>query len=148
TSLAVLGMIWGALSHPIAKALPAVLSERILMRAAREGICFSHEYLLDRAGSVTIAAFCARGTVHHGEPEVAEVHPLRDTEETELLSLAAGAESVVHHPVAAAIVRAAWSRAIDVDNCRGHNALRGMGVRCVSSKCDQLILGSRELLLR
>lgn len=148
TTLAAFGMIWGALSHPIAKALPAVLSERILTRAAREGICFSHEHLLDRAGSVTVAAFCARGTVLHGEPEVAEVHPLRDKEETELLSLAAGAESVVHHPVAAAIVRAARSRAIDVDNCRGHNALRGMGVRCVSSKGDQLILGSRELLLR
>lgn len=148
TTLAVAGMIWGTLSLPITKALPAVLGERILMRAAREGICFSHEHLVDRAGTVTIAAFCARGTVLHGEPEVAEVHPLRDTDETELLSLAAGAESVVHHPVAAAIVRAARARSIEVDTCRGHNALRGMGVRCVSSKGDQLILGSRELLLR
>lgn len=148
TSLSAAGMIWGSLAHPIARALPGVIAARLLNRAAREGICFSHEHLVDRAGTVTIAAFCARGTVLHGEPEVAEVHPLRDTEESELLSLAAGAESVVHHPVAAAVLRAARTRSIQVDSCRGHNAVRGMGVRCVSSKGDQLILGSRELLLR
>jgi P-type E1-E2 ATPase len=141
-------MIWGSLAHPIARALPGVVATRFLNQAAREGICFSHEQLVDRAGTVTIAAFCARGTVLHGEPEVAEVHPLRDTDESELLSLAAGAESVVHHPVAAAVLRAARTRSIPVDSCRGHNAVRGMGVRCVSSKGDQLILGSRELLLR
>lgn len=148
TTLAAAGMIWGSLAHPIARALPGVIAGRFLHRAAREGICFSHEHLVDRAGTVTVAAFCARGTVLHGEPEVAEVHPLRDTEEADLLSLAAGAESVVHHPVAAAVLRAARTRSIHVDSCRGHNAVRGMGVRCVSSKGDQLILGSRELLLR
>lgn len=148
TTLAAAGMIWGSLAHPIARALPAVVASRFLNRAAREGVCFSHEHVVDRAGTVTVAAFCARGTVLHGEPEVAEVHPLRDTDENELLSLASGAESVVHHPVAAAVLRAARSRSIQVDSCRGHNAVRGMGVRCISSKGDQLILGSRELLLR
>jgi P-type E1-E2 ATPase len=142
------GATWGALSHPIARALPAIGAERWLFWAAKEGICFSHEDLVDRAGAVSVAAFCARGTVLHGEPEVAEVHPLRGSTEAEILALAAGAESVVHHPVASAVLRATRSRHIDLDSCRSHNSSPGMGVVCISSMGDVLVLGSRELLLR
>jgi P-type E1-E2 ATPase len=79
---------------------------------------------------------------------VAEVHPLREASEAEIISLSAGAESVVHHPVAAAVMRAAGSRNLPVDVCRSHSAISGMGVLCTSSTGDLLVVGSRELMLR
>lgn len=148
TMLSVFGAVWGSLSHPVARSLPSVMGRKWLMRAARHGISFAHGQLIDLGGHVTAAIFCARGTVLHGQPEIAEVHPLRDADENEILSLSAGAESVIHHPVAAAVLRAAEVRKVSVDTCRSHNAYPGSGVVCVSSKGDLIVLGSRELLLR
>jgi len=124
------------------------MTRKWLMRAARHGIGFAHARLVDLGGHVTTAIFCVRGTLLHGQPEVAEVHPLRDISEPEILALAAEAESVVHHPVAAAVMRAAEVRGVNADTSRSHNAYPGSGVICISARGDLVVLGSRELLLR
>ena len=146
--LGVFSAVWGALFQPISLQLPGLFSRRSLLWAGQKGITFSHERLVDQAGAVTAAVFCARGTVLYGEPEVSEIHPLRDTSTEEILALAAGSESVVHHPVASAILRAAESRDIRANGCRSHNEATGMGVVCLSAEGETIVFGSRELLLR
>lgn len=145
--LGMFGSVWGALAAPLPRTLTSLVALAWLVRAARRGVLYPHEALVDKAGQVTAAVFCARGTVLHGEPEVAEIHPFRGTSEAEILTLAAGAESVVYHPIAAAITRAASARGLTADICRGHHATPGQGVSCVSSLGDAVVVGSRELLL-
>lgn len=148
TVLVLFGSVLGAFSLPLARRLPRLVARAWLCRSARRGVCFPHEELIDRAGSVSSAVFCARGTVLHGEPEVAEIHAFRGAPDDLVLALAAGAESVVHHPIAAAMIRAASSRGVSPDASRSHNSFPGLGVVCVSALGESLVVGSRELLLR
>lgn len=148
TVLVLFGSVAGAFSLPLARRLPRLFARAWLCRAARRGVSFPHEVLIDRSGTVSSAVFCARGTVLHGEPEVAEIHAFRGGSDDEVLALAAGAESVVHHPIAAAMIRAANSRGVCPDASRSHNIFPGLGVVCVSALGESLVVGSRELLLR
>ncbi len=147
-ALVVAGVAWGTISSPLSRRLPEFIYKTWLLKLGAHGVTFSHHRLVDDASSVTTAVFCARGTLLHGEPEVSEIHPLRGTTEDEVLALCAGAESVIHHPVAAAVLRAAETRKIPSDTCRSHHSAPGMGVLCTSQAGDQIVLGSRELLLK
>lgn len=147
-ALVVAGIAWGTVSSPLARRLPELIYKSWLLKLGAHGVTFSHPRLVDNASTVTAAVFCARGTLLHGEPDVSEIHPLRGIEEAEVLALAAGAESVIRHPVAAAILRAAETRQVAFDTSRSHHSAPGLGVLCVSQAGDQIVLGSRELLLR
>jgi len=146
--LAVGASVWGSLGLGAACCLPALSARAELASAAKSGIAFPHESVLEAAGNVSATVFCARGTVLHGEPEVAEIHALRGVEDSRLLALAAGAESMTPHPIAAAVTRAASQREVLPDASRSHDLVAGMGVVCVSSEGMSLVCGSRELLLR
>lgn len=138
----------GCLSSPLLVVLAQATARRWLFFAASEGILYRSFRALDEAAAVSTAVFCSRGTVLHGEPEVTEIHALREQSEEEVLALAAGAETVIEHPVATSVLRAAHDRSVTPDASRSHQATRGMGVVCVSSRGEPLVVGSRELLLR
>ena len=146
--LAAFGSVLGAFSLPLARQLPSLVTQNWLCHLARRGVSFPDEEMVDRSGAVTVAVLCARGTVLHGEPDVAEIHAFRQVDDRDVLALAAGAESVVHHPIAAAVLRAAHARGVSTDASRSHNTFAGMGVVCVSALGDPLVVGSRELLLK
>jgi cation transport ATPase len=145
--LGLMGSVWGALASPFSRKLQYVLAQSWLVKAAKRGVVFSGPRLVDQAGQVTAAVFCSRGTVLNGQPEIAEVHGFRGVDKAKILALAAGSESVVHHPIAAAVARAARARQIAPDVCRGHHNVPGQGITCVSSAGDRLVVGSREFLL-
>ncbi|HSC88108.1 MAG TPA: HAD family hydrolase [Polyangiaceae bacterium] len=147
-ALDVAAAVWGALSGALLLHLPAELGARRLLALSRAGIFFPHSSLLENAGQVSTVVLCARGTVLHGEPEVAEIESLRGESVERVLALAAGAESVVAHPIASAVVRAAMLRGVTPDAARHHHPTSGLGVVCVSSRGAPLVVGSRELLLR
>lgn len=134
--------IAGGLSRPRAL-LRAAWGE-----AARRGISYCSAPLFERAGQVNAVVFCARGTVLAGEPDVTEVHVWMGMTEQQVLSLAAGAESAVHHPVASSTLRAAHLRQVAIEACRGHHVSPGLGVVCSTSDGRSLAVGSREFLLR
>ncbi len=137
-----------ALSCPGIAELGAARMARAALDALARGIAFRNAHDLDAAGRVTVAALCARGTVLLGEPEVASIEPLHGYDVEQVLALAGGAESVVSHPVATAVLRAARARGVRPDGARSHNPAPGLGVTAVASSGKALIVGSRALMLR
>lgn len=146
-SLGLGAVFWAALSFPAFRLLPARIVHFWLLKAASRGIYFVSAAAVDRASEATAAVLCARGTVLHGAPEVTEIHGLRGQDEAQVLALAAGAESVVRHPIATSVARAASLRGVSPDSCRGHRVMQGRGIICVASSGELLVVGSRELLL-
>lgn len=147
-AIAAAAAVFGAFALPGSVRLCEAIFAQAWSEAARRGISYCDAKMFDRAGQVNAVIFCARGTVLNGEPDVAEVHVFRDSSETQVLALAAGAESAVHHPVASATLRAAHHRGVSIDACRGHHVVTGLGVVCSSSDGRAMVVGSRELLLR
>ena len=128
--------------------MAAVHVARGILEGLGQGIAYRTAPDWDRAGDVSIAAFCARGTLLIGEPELADLEPLGRWNETQVLAFAAGAESTSNHPVAMAVQRAAVVRHIQPDAVRSPVAQPGLGVTAVASTGEALTVGSRALMLR
>lgn len=138
---------FAALVSPLPYRLVTVLKDTWLLILARQGVDFGPDGL-DAAGHAQVAIFCARGTFLAGEPEVTDIVGLGGAEESEVLALAAGAESVATHPAAASIRRAAHDRHVAPEPTRGHDVLGGMGVTCYSADGHRVLVGTRELMMK
>lgn len=128
--------------------LPALHVGRATFAALRRGIAFRSADALDRAGRVSTATFCARGTLLLGEPEVTSVDSFGTATPERVLELAAGAQGVSADPSATAILRAARARNIRPDAVRSPAFFPGFGVTAVASDGQRLIVGSRALMLK
>ncbi len=140
--------VHAAIATPCIAQLPALHTARGLLEALRRGIVFRTADALDQASRVTMTAFCARGTLLLGEPEVANIEPLGGYDASEVLALIAGAEAASTHPVATAVLRAARARNVRPDASRSHNTWPGLGVTAVASAGQRLVVGSRALMLK
>jgi cation transport ATPase len=121
---------------------------RAVLMALRRGIAFRSAEALDRAGRVSGVAFCARGTLLLGEPEVTSIDALAGHDAEGVLSFAAGAEASTEHPAAAAVLRAARARSIRPDAVRSPTPLPGLGITAVAGSGQSLAVGSRALMLK
>jgi Cu+-exporting ATPase len=143
-----------------AKALVSLVAlhfARAHLEALASGITYKDPQAFERAGSANIAVLCARGTVLLGEPEIVAVEPIGaaarregdagDDEVVRVLSLAAGAETASTHPFAAAILRAARTRAARPDHVRNATAHAGLGVTALASTGERLVVGGRAIML-
>jgi Cu+-exporting ATPase len=119
-----------------------------VLAGLRRGIVFKSADALDRAGRVSAAAFCARGTLLLGEPEVANVEPFGEMDAARVLTLVAGAEGGASHPVATAVLRATRQRGLRPDGIRSPSVQPGLGVTAVASNGQNLVVGSRALMLK
>jgi len=128
--------------------LPALHVARATFSALRRGIAFRSADALDRAGRVSTATFCARGTLLLGEPEVTSIDPFGAATAERVLELAAGAQGVSVDPAATAILRAARARNLRPDAVRSPVYFTGLGVTAVASDGQRLIVGSRALMLK
>jgi P-type Cu+ transporter len=128
--------------------LPALHVGRAVFAALRRGIAFRSCDAIDRAGRVSTATFCARGTLLLGEPEVTSIDPFGTTSTERVLELAAGAQSTSPDPTATAILRAARARNLRPDAVRSPSHFPGLGVTAVASDGQRLIVGSRGLMLK
>ncbi len=147
-ALAVLAAV-GALLSPVLQELQALRALTTILDALRQGIIFRSAEALDAAGRVSMAVFCARGTLLLGEPELSNIEPLSSTTTTaELLSMAAGAEHAQQHPAAVALMRAARARGVTPDAVRSPRHEQGLGVTAIAANGKSLVVGSRGLLLR
>lgn len=128
--------------------LPALHVSRGVFSALRRGIAFRSPESIDRAGRVSTATFCARGTLLLGEPEVTGIDPFGNTTAERVLELAAGAQSGSQDPTAIAILRAARAKGVRADAVRSPTFHPGLGATAIASDGQRLIVGSRSLMLK
>ena len=127
----------------------ALVHARAQMRALSHGVLYKDARAFDGAGRATVAVVCSRGTVLTGEPEIVALEPMAQaTSESQILALAAGAETGSTHPFAEAILRAARTRGVRAEGVRSGTAHAGLGVTALSSSGERLVVGSRALLLQ
>lgn len=116
--------------------------------AAERGVAYASARTLDRAGRTAVAALCTHGTITDGEPEVVELHTIGNVAYQALVGLVTGAEKAAQeHPIARAVQRFADARGIEAESVRRATFLPGRGVTAVAPNGQELVVGSRALLL-
>ncbi|HWA75834.1 MAG TPA: HAD family hydrolase [Polyangiaceae bacterium] len=140
--------VHASLTSPALAAVPAMHVARAILAALRRGIAFRAAEAFDRAGKVSTLAFCARGTLLLGEPEVSDIEAFGGHRAPDVLALVAGAESGSQRATATAIQRAARARGVRPDGVRSPNPQPGLGTTAVASNGQALVVGSRALMLR
>ncbi|WP_040832201.1 heavy metal translocating P-type ATPase [Nocardia jiangxiensis] len=100
-----------------------------IANAGRHGVLAKSAVVMEQLGSVDRVVFDKTGTLTRGTPELAEIHSV-DTAFTddEILRLAAAVEHPSEHPLAAAVVRAARTRGLDLPVVDEFTAHPGKGV--------------------
>lgn len=119
-----------------------------IANAGRRGVLVKSAVAMEQLGVTTRVAFDKTGTLTHGTPELAEIRAFADSQLTEdqVLRLAAAAEHPSEHPLAAAVVRAARARGLDLPGADEFSAQPGKGVSALVE--DQFIqVGSPAALL-
>ena len=111
--------------------------------ASRKGILVKGSNYLEALAKLSTLVFDKTGTLTKGEFRVSAVLPARGTE-TDLLELAALAESCSSHPIAASI-RAAWGRDLPTGRLQAVQELPGRGVLAILEE-KELLAGSARLL--
>ena len=108
-------------------------------RGAENGVLIKGGESLEAARRITTVVFDKTGTLTRGRPEVADLVAFGPRSPTDILALAAGAESGSEHPLAEAILRRARSSGLTLAKAQGFQAEPGLGIHAV--------LNGREVLL-
>jgi P-type Cu+ transporter len=96
-------------------------------RGAQAGVLIRDAEALERMEKVDTIIVDKTGTLTEGKPSVTSIITEEDQDETELLRLAASVEQASEHPLAAAIVKAAKQRKIELAKVMGFDAPSGKG---------------------
>jgi Cu+-exporting ATPase len=133
------------MGYPCALGISAPLSiVRGAGEAAEEGILMRTGEAFQTYRLVKRIVFDKTGTLTEGKPELREIEALA-ADENELLALAAAAESSSEHPLAEAIVKAAFARGAVPPEVEGFEALPGKGV-VAQIEGSEVIVGSPQFL--
>jgi P-type Cu+ transporter len=96
-------------------------------RGAQAGVLIRDAEALERMEKVDTIIVDKTGTLTEGKPSVTSIITAAGAEETELLRLAASVEQASEHPLAAAIVKAAKERKIELAKVMGFDSPSGKG---------------------
>ena len=101
-----------------------------IANAGRHGVLAKSAVVMEQLGATTRVAFDKTGTLTRGTPELVDIVMMPGTRFTshEALRLAAAAEHASEHPLAAAIVRAARERGLELPPVTEFSAHPGRGV--------------------
>jgi len=114
-------------------------------RGAQAGVLIKNAEALERMEKIDTLVVDKTGTLTEGKPKVVAVIAHPDFDNAQVLRLAASVERGSAHPLAAAIVKAAADRKIDLAPVRGFDAPAGKGViGMVEGK--RLALGNAKFL--
>ena len=122
-------MIWLVVASPCALVIstPASILSAIA-NGARRGILFKGGVHLEQTATIKVIAFDKTGTLTTGMPSLNEIYPYGAVNTTELLRLAAVAESRSEHPLASAIVNAATTAGLRLPVATDFQAITGQGI--------------------
>jgi Cu+-exporting ATPase len=137
-----------AFLSPALYRLAAIRTMQTVLDLQARGAVVKSAKVLDAAGRISTAVFCARGTLLLGEPELSYMESFSNLNHEQILAHVVGAEQHGRHPVAVAVSRAARARNIRPDAVRTPLVLPGLGVTAVTSDGQQLVVGSRALMLK
>jgi Cu+-exporting ATPase len=112
-------------------------------KAAELGVLIGSGQALESARRVTAVVLDKTGTITHGRPTVAAVHPLPGWSAEDVLRLAAAAEAYSEHPLAAAIIDAAGNRPLPPAD--QFEAVPGRGITA-EVDARHLLVGNAALL--
>lgn len=99
-----------------------------LAASARNGVLIKGGAYVEAPAGLTALAMDKTGTLTMGEPEVAELHPLGDTSEADLLSAAMGLEARSSHPLARAILARGEIDGVDFTPAQDSKTVPGRGL--------------------
>ncbi|MEO8580875.1 MAG: copper-translocating P-type ATPase, partial [Gemmatimonadales bacterium] len=108
-------------------------------KGAEHGILIKGGEALETAHKLTTIILDKTGTITMGEPSLTDVIPAEGSSAEELLTLVASAERSSEHPLAAAIVRGAEQRGLQLASAERFQAVAGHGI--------EAMVGGRALLL-
>ncbi|MBP2665941.1 MAG: heavy metal-translocating P-type ATPase, partial [Firmicutes bacterium] len=97
--------------------------------AAKNGVLIKGGIHLEEVGSLSAIAFDKTGTLTKGTPAVTDIILLNGISEEEMLRIAASLEARSEHPLAAAIVKAAAERKIEVVPAEDFSSIGGRGAQ-------------------
>jgi Cu+-exporting ATPase len=114
-------------------------------KGAENGILFKGGEYLEIAKKVNVIVFDKTGTLTKGKPSVTDITDISGMGESELLRIAAIAESGSEHPLGQAVVNHAKEKGTMVSSPEMFNAVSGHGLQARYS--DHIILiGNRKLM--
>jgi Cu+-exporting ATPase len=97
-------------------------------RGAQAGVLVKNAEALEHLGKVTTLVVDKTGTLTEGKPRLTDVWPVSGFEETALLQMAASLERSSEHPLAAAIVRGAEEKKLELREVTAFRSVTGGGV--------------------
>ena len=112
-------------------------------RGAEEGVLIKGGEILEIAHRIDTIVLDKTGTITTGRAELTDVTSLGEISESELLSIVASVERKSEHSLAAAIVRGAEARGLDIPPASDFRALPGQGVEAKVAGRFVLIGNSR-----
>ena len=113
-------------------------------RGATNGVLIRNADALERAHRVDTVVFDKTGTLTEGKPAITSVRAF-DVTETELIRLAAAAESGSEHPLAAAVLAEANMRDVEIPEASGVMATPGRGISA-SVEGSTILVGSPSFI--
>ncbi|WP_353948388.1 heavy metal translocating P-type ATPase [Sporolactobacillus sp. Y61] len=114
-------------------------------KGAEHGILFKGGEYLETTHNLQAILLDKTGTITKGKPEVTDVIPLNGSDQNELVSLAASAESASEHPLAQAIVAFGKQSHPALSSPDKFKAVAGYGIKAVVSG-KEVAIGTRRLM--
>ena len=131
---------------PCALGLATPMSIMVAMgKGASSGVLFKNAEAIEMLRKIDTVVVDKTGTLTEGKPKLVSITPAADLSEGELLRLAASLERASEHPLAAAIVRGAQERGLELSKVDEFESLTGRGVRG-KIQARSIALGNRALL--
>ncbi len=114
-------------------------------KGAEAGILIRGGQYLERSQKIRTVIFDKTGTLTQGQPSVTSIFSVGNSEEKEVLHLAAIAEKRSEHPLGEAIVKAAREKNLAPEDPDTFEAVPGKGVRAIHGEME-IIVGNRKLM--
>jgi len=114
-------------------------------RGAELGMLIRRGEVLEQAGSIDTVLFDKTGTLTSGKISVTNVAVMPDSNEEELLTLAASAESGSEHPIGRAIMNYAGMKNVPIKEISDFRALPGSGLTCRVGD-QEVAIGNRQTM--
>ncbi len=114
-------------------------------KGAEAGILIRGGQYLERSQKIRTVIFDKTGTLTQGQPSVTNIFSVGNSEEKEVLRLAAIAEKRSEHPLGEAIVKAAREKNLAPEDPETFEAVPGKGVRAFHGEVE-IIVGNRKLM--